>query len=107
MHPAISYHLSQAHIADLRHRAQRDTLARAARLGRRNPPRPLTPRGLGPPGAGRADYPHDPWLPATPGLPSSPHPRDCCRPELGLVMRPVAAVGRLIRILAGQATASR
>jgi hypothetical protein len=107
MHPAISYHLSQAHIADLRHRAQRDTLARAARLGRRNPPRPLTPRGLGPLSAGPADCPHDPELPATPGLPSSPQPRDWCQAELGLVMKPVAAVGRLIRNLAGQATASR
>ena len=31
MHPTLSYHLAQARIADLRHRAQRDTLARAAR----------------------------------------------------------------------------
>jgi hypothetical protein len=36
MHPVISYHLTQAHVADLRDRAQRDTLARAARLARRN-----------------------------------------------------------------------
>jgi hypothetical protein len=35
MHPAISYHLSQAHQADLRHQAQRDTLARAARQAHR------------------------------------------------------------------------
>jgi hypothetical protein len=36
MHPAMSYGLAQAHVADLRDRAQRDTLARAARLARRN-----------------------------------------------------------------------
>ena len=36
MHPVISYHLTQAHVAYLRDRAQRDTLARAARLARRN-----------------------------------------------------------------------
>jgi hypothetical protein len=40
MHPAISYHLAEAHVADLRHRAQRDTLARAARRIRRNQPVP-------------------------------------------------------------------
>jgi hypothetical protein len=46
MHPAISYHLAQALIADLRHQAQRDTLARAARrLGRRCRPG-LPPRVL-------------------------------------------------------------
>ena len=31
MHHTISYQLAQAHIADLRERAQRNTLARAAR----------------------------------------------------------------------------
>ena len=31
MHHTISYQLAQAHIADLRQRAQRNTLARAAR----------------------------------------------------------------------------
>jgi hypothetical protein len=31
MHPTISYHLAQARVADLRYRAQRGTLARAAR----------------------------------------------------------------------------
>ena len=31
MHPAISYQLTQARLADLRQHAQRDTLARAAR----------------------------------------------------------------------------
>jgi hypothetical protein len=36
MHPAMSYDLAQAHVADLHDRAQRDTLARAARLARRN-----------------------------------------------------------------------
>jgi len=30
MHPAISYELAKARIADLRHQAQRDALARAA-----------------------------------------------------------------------------
>ena len=38
MHPTISYHLAQAHAADLRRRAERDTLARAARPARRNQP---------------------------------------------------------------------
>jgi hypothetical protein len=38
MHPAMSYHLAQAHTADLRRRAERDTLARSARLARRNQP---------------------------------------------------------------------
>jgi hypothetical protein len=52
MHPAISYDLVQAHIADLRHRARLDRLARAARRARRNPPRHLT-RRPGPPSAGR------------------------------------------------------
>ena len=38
MHYAISYHLARARIADLRHDAQRDTMARAARgLGCRRP----------------------------------------------------------------------
>ena len=35
MNPTISYHLAQAHQAELRHQAQRDTLARAARRARR------------------------------------------------------------------------
>jgi hypothetical protein len=35
MHPTIGYHLAQAHLAGLRHQAQRDTLARAARRARR------------------------------------------------------------------------
>jgi hypothetical protein len=34
MHPTLSYHLAQARTADLRHRAQRDTLARTARRAR-------------------------------------------------------------------------
>jgi len=34
MHPTLSYHLAQARTADLRHRAQRDTLAHAARRAR-------------------------------------------------------------------------
>jgi hypothetical protein len=43
MHYAISYHLAQARITGLRHRAQRDTLARAARSpGRRGTPQPMT-----------------------------------------------------------------
>jgi hypothetical protein len=41
MHPAISYRLTQARTADLRHQAQRDALARAARgPGRRSRPGP-------------------------------------------------------------------
>jgi hypothetical protein len=35
MHPTTGYHLAQAHLADLRHQAERDALARAARQGRR------------------------------------------------------------------------
>jgi hypothetical protein len=34
MHPTVGYHLAQAHLAGLRHQAQRDTLARAARRAR-------------------------------------------------------------------------
>jgi hypothetical protein len=34
MHPAISHHLAQARIADLRHQARRETLASAARRAR-------------------------------------------------------------------------
>jgi hypothetical protein len=34
MHMTIGYHLVQAHLADLRHQAQRDALARAARRAR-------------------------------------------------------------------------
>ena len=41
MHPTISYYLAQARIADLRHHAQRGTLARAARRRRRRT-RPLS-----------------------------------------------------------------
>ena len=39
MYHPMSYHLAQAHIADLRHYTQRDTLARTARgpAGRRHP----------------------------------------------------------------------
>ena len=37
MHHVISYHLAQARIAGLRHRAQRDALARAARSNGRRP----------------------------------------------------------------------
>jgi hypothetical protein len=53
MHPTISYHLAQARIADLRHHAQRDTLARAVRTpSRRHRPgrRPWVP------GPGRARH---------------------------------------------------
>jgi hypothetical protein len=38
MHPAIGYHLAEAHVADMHHRAQRDTLVRAARRARRDQP---------------------------------------------------------------------
>ena len=34
MHPTTGYQLAQAHLAGLRHQAQRDTLARAARRAR-------------------------------------------------------------------------
>jgi hypothetical protein len=50
MHPTLSYHLAQARTADLCHRAQRDTLARAARRARpdrrwRRPPARFSQRG--------------------------------------------------------------
>ena len=35
MYPTTGYHLAQAHLAGMRHQAQRDTLARAARAARR------------------------------------------------------------------------
>ena len=35
MHPTIGYQLSQDHLADLRHQAQRTALARTARRARR------------------------------------------------------------------------
>jgi hypothetical protein len=38
MHPEIGCHLAEAHVADMRHRAQRDTLARAARRTRQDQP---------------------------------------------------------------------
>ena len=39
MHPATGYYqMSQYHIADLRHQAQRHALARAARRARRHQP---------------------------------------------------------------------
>jgi hypothetical protein len=44
MHPTLSYHLAQARTADLRHRAQRDTLARAARRQRPGRRRHAVPR---------------------------------------------------------------
>ncbi len=53
MHPAISYHLAQAHVADLRHRAERDILARAARLARRQPAGVTPSHGSGPGAAER------------------------------------------------------
>jgi hypothetical protein len=34
MHPTIGYQLAQAHLAGLRHQAQRDALTRAARRAR-------------------------------------------------------------------------
>jgi hypothetical protein len=49
MHPTVCHYLAQARIADLRHQAQRDTLARAARRPDRRrttqtaPPRPPLP----------------------------------------------------------------
>jgi hypothetical protein len=46
MHPTIGYQLSQDHLADLRHQAQRTALARTARRARR--PRPGQPGHPGP-----------------------------------------------------------
>ena len=59
MHPAIGYQLAQAHLAGLRHQAQRDTLARAARRGPATPVQASTADGavLGTPGAGGAGRP--------------------------------------------------
>jgi hypothetical protein len=39
MHPTIGYQLSQDHLTDLRHQAQRTALARAVRRARRARPR--------------------------------------------------------------------
>jgi len=39
MHPTIDYELAQARLADLRHQAQREARARAARRARRTPAR--------------------------------------------------------------------
>jgi hypothetical protein len=39
MHPTIGYQLSQNHLADLRHQAQRTALARTARRARLHQPR--------------------------------------------------------------------
>jgi hypothetical protein len=44
MHPTLSYHLAQARTADLRRRAQRGTLARAARRARPGRRGPAVPR---------------------------------------------------------------
>ena len=38
--PAVSYELAQARIADLRHQARRESLARATRTGCRGPQAP-------------------------------------------------------------------
>jgi hypothetical protein len=57
MYQPMSYHLAQARIADLRHHAQRDTLARAARgpARRRRPgPRPWGRRPQAVPGTPQA-----------------------------------------------------
>lgn len=43
MHPTIGYHLSQDHLAELRHQAQRSALARAARRARIHRPGHLAP----------------------------------------------------------------
>jgi hypothetical protein len=46
MHPKIGYyHLSQYHIADLTHQAQRQALARATRRARRARPHQSSHRG--------------------------------------------------------------
>jgi hypothetical protein len=43
MHPTIGYQLAQAHLAGLRHHAQRDGLAHAARRTRPHPSRRHVP----------------------------------------------------------------
>ena len=102
MHPAISYRLAQAHVADLRHRAERDTLARAARRARRNQRyMPSHASGLG----RRAQAGLGPEVPA-PGTQSRRAPGDRFIPTIGTCHEPVPAVGRLIRFLGEQATAS-
>lgn len=62
MHPAISYELATARIADLRHQAQRDALARAvthlswsAPQSGRNPDSGQAPRLARAPASGRSD----------------------------------------------------
>jgi hypothetical protein len=46
MHPTTGYQLAQAHLAGLRHQAQRDTLACAARRARPRQPRHSLPTVL-------------------------------------------------------------
>jgi hypothetical protein len=62
MHPAISYEMATARIADLRHQAQRDALARAvthlswsAPQPRRNPDSGQAPRLARPAASGMSD----------------------------------------------------
>ena len=67
MHHAISYRLAQARIADLRHHAQRDALARVARgLGRRCRP------GLRPWALRRTRAVPGPAQPFSPPWPATP-----------------------------------
>ena len=64
MHDTISCHLAQARIADLRHHAQRESLARAARRARPGRPGDAGPGWPGPParrGQPGAGTPGPPW----------------------------------------------
>lgn len=79
MHPAISYHLARAHVAELRHRAERHLLARAARLARRDHRQPTT-FYLGRWAGGRRPR-RSGSLPPTPGLTGSPPPATGSTPD--------------------------
>jgi hypothetical protein len=106
MHPAVSDHLAQAHMADLRRRAQTNRLAWSARTdrrarsdqgGRAGPGwSALRRRVLG----ARSTCP----VPGTPPLTSTRHSgtgAGSTFSKLAVVMRPVRAVGRLAGIRAG------
>jgi hypothetical protein len=77
MHPTVHYQLAQDRIADLRHQAQRDALARSVRRSRRS--RRLHRRGAGGPvprllAAARRVLAKQ-GAPAAPATPATPSPR--------------------------------
>jgi hypothetical protein len=108
MHPAVSDHLVQAHITDLRRRAQANRLARSARSARRARSDPHRQAGSGWPAlsgrvlallGGRSTR-----LPSRPPLAGYPHSgagAGSAPSRLAAVRRPLRTVGRLVRVGAG------